>query len=128
MKIKDFIKESARDLIALGSWIFFIIVVVRIYLLSNYSYLSQFIVGALVFFPLIFLFGANMYAGLGLIILIFTTLFYNNLNFTIFGIFIYLLLLVSLIFLKYDKMKVLKGVLFGLAATGISYYVVNLIF
>ena len=124
----EYIKETARDLIALGSPIFFIIVIARIYLLSNYSYLSQFIIGALIFFPLMFLFKANMYSGLGLIVLIFTTLFYNNLKFTIFGIAIYLLLLASLIYLKYDKKKVIMGIIFGAIATGISYYVVRFLF
>lgn len=124
----NWLKETARDLIALGSPVFFIIVITRIYLLSNYSYLSQFIIGAVIFFPLMFLFKANMYAGLGLIVLIFTTLFYNNLNFTIFGIFIYLLLLASLNYLKIERMKILKGIIFGLISTRISYYAVNLLF
>ncbi len=124
----EYIKETARDLIALGSPIFFIIVIARIYLLSNYSYLSQFIIGALIFFPLMFLLKANIYSGLGLIVLIFTTLFYNNLKFTIFGIAVYLLLLASLIYLKYDRKKVIMGIILGAISTGISYYAVRLIF
>ena len=123
-----YLKETARDLIALGSPVFFIIVIARIYLLSNYSYLSQFIIGAIIFLPLIFLFKANMYAGLGLIVLIFTTLFYNNLNFTIFAIVIYLLLLASLVYLKYDKKKIIISVILGAIATGIGYYAVRFLF
>ena len=124
----EYLKETARDLIALGSLVFFIIVIARIYLLSNYSYLGQFVLSALIFFPLMFLLKANMYAGLGLIVLIFTTLFYNNLNFTIFGIAIYLLLLASLIYLKYDKKKVIIGVILGAISTGISYYSIQYLF
>lgn len=124
----EYIKETARDLIALGSPVFFIIVLARIFLLSDYNYLSQFIIGALIFFPLMFLLKANMYSGLGLIVLIFTTLFYNNLKFTIFGIAVYLTLLISLIYLKYDKKKVIMGATLGAISTAISYYSIQYLF
>ena len=53
---KNFLKELARDFIALGSPIFFIIVIVRISLLSNYEYLSQFIIAGVLFLISVFLF------------------------------------------------------------------------
>jgi len=77
---KNFLKEIARDFIALGSPIFFIIVVARISLLSNFEYLSQFIIAGILFIISVFSFKVNLYSGLGLIVLVFTTLFYNNLN------------------------------------------------
>ena len=128
MKYENLLKEIARDFIALGSPIFFIIVIARIYLLSNYSYLSQFVIGAIIFFPLMFLFKANMYSGLGLITLVFISLFYNDLKFTIFGILIYMIAIASLFYLKKDKLEIIKGIAFGAIAIGISYYIVKLIF
>ena len=128
MKRKNLLREIARDFIALGSPVFFILVIARIYLLSNFEYLSQFIIAGVLFFILIFLFKGNLYSGLGLIVLVFTTLFYNNLKFSIFAILVYLGLMVSMIYLKTDKEKIFKGVLAGAISTVISYFTVDFIF
>lgn len=125
---REYLREAARDLIALGSPVFFIIVIARVYLLSNYSYLSQFIIGAAIFLPLAFFFKSNMYSGMGLIVLIFTTLFYNDLKFTVFGTAVYLLLLASLTYLDYDRKKIILGTFIGAISTGISWYAVKFLF
>ena len=128
MKAKKFLEEYARDIIALGSPIFFILVLARIFLLSNYSYLSQFFIAGIIFSLLAYFFRANIYSGLGLIVLIFTTLYYNRINFTIFAIFIYLLLIASLFYLKKEKSEVIKGIIFGLICAGISWIAVEKLF
>ena len=128
MKFKYSLKEIVRDFIALGSPIFFILVIVRVSLLSNFEYLSQFVIAGILFIVLFFFIKINMYSGLSLIVLIFTTLYYNNLRFWIFASLAYLGLLVSLIYLKEDKKKIAYGVLLGIISTIISYFTVNLIF
>lgn len=128
MNLSKIKKEIARDVIALGSPIFFLLVVARIFLLSNYAYLSQFIISGILFFPIAFFSKPNYYSGLGLVVLIFTTKYYGDLKFALFGAFIYLILLASLVYLKEDKIKILKGIFLGLISTGISYYAVNLFF
>lgn len=128
MKTQIFLRETARDLIALGSPIFFLLVLARIFLISNYSYLSQFVFAGILFFPLAYFFKANIYSGLGLIILIFTTLYYNEIKFTIFAIFLYLLLIVSLFYLKKEKIKITKGIIFALVSSGISWFAVKSLF
>jgi hypothetical protein len=128
MKINYSLKEIARDFIALGSPIFFILVIVRVSLLSNFEYLSQFVIAGILFIVLFFFIKINMYSGLSLIVLIFTTLYYNNLRFWIFASLAYLGLLFSLIYLKEDKKKIAYGVLLGIISTIISYFTVNLIF
>ena len=128
MNVSKIKKEAARDIIALGSPVFFLLVIARIFLLSNYAYLSQFIIAGILFLAMMFFIKANYYSGLGLIVLIFTAKYYGDLKFALFGAFLYLLLLASLIYLKEDKMKIVKGILFGLISAGISYYAINLIF
>jgi len=125
---KNFLKETARDFIALGSPLFFIIVIARISFLSNYEYLSQFIIAGSLFLILMYTFKSNMHSGLGIIILTFTMLYYNNLKFGIFGVLIYALLIISLMYLDKSKKSVFKGVLLGAISTLISYFTVNLIF
>lgn len=125
---REILKETARDIIALGSPVFFILVIARIFLLSNFAYLSEFIISGILFIPLMYFLKANIYSGLGLIVLIFTGIYYDNLNFAIFAAFIYILLVVSLICLKEDKTKVIKGIILGLVSAGVGYYLVKLIF
>ena len=122
------INETARDLIALGGIPFFILVIARVWLISKEYYQFQFIFGGIIFLILMFLFKSNIHSGLGLIVLIFTTIYYNNLNFGIFASLAYCLLIFSLIYLKKDKKEILKGILFGGISSSISYYLVGILF
>ena len=102
VKKTDWLSETARDLVALGSVGFFLLVLVRVYMLDNPQYFSQFVLAGVVFLLLFAVFKSNIYSGLGLIVLIFTSLYYADLKFTIFGGVAYVLLLGSLFYLKYD--------------------------
>lgn len=124
----NLLREFARDIIALGSPIFFLLVLIRISMIPKYDYLSQFLIAGVLFLILMFLFKANLYSGLGIIVLIFTSLYYDYNLFTIFGVLVYSLLFFSLIYLKNEKSKVFRGFLFGLISSGVSYYAVKLIF
>src|SRR3989344_4200093 len=108
MKTEKFLKEFARDVIALGSPVFFILVLARIFLLSYF-------------------FKSNLYSGLGLIVLVFTTLYYTEIRFTIFAVFLYFLLVASLFYLKKEKSEIIKGIFFALISAGVSYYFVRIL-
>ena len=122
------IKEVARDFVALGSPIFFILIIARILFLSNYEYLSQFIIAGILFSGFFYFFKSNLYSGLGIISLIFTTLYYNDLRFSIFVFFIYIGLIASLIYLKTEEKEIFLGTLFGIVSTALSYLLVDFIF
>ena len=128
MKDKNWFKEFARDFVALGSPVFFVLVLARISILSQPYYLSQFIIAAVIFFLLMILFKSDLYSGLAFIVLIFTSLYYNDLKFSIVAVLIYFGLIASLIYLKTEKNKLFKGILFGAISTAISYYLVGKIF
>ncbi len=123
-----FLKETARDLIAFGSPVFFILVLVRVSLLPHPEYLSQFIVAGIFFVILSVLLKIEKRAGLGLIILAFTIIYYNNRNFAIFSIALYALFLYSLYYLKTEKLEIAKSIAIGIIATGVSYYSVGFLF
>lgn len=128
MKDKNWFKEFARDFVALGSPVFFVLVLARISILSQPYYLSQFIIAGVIFFLLMILFKSDLYSGLAFIVLIFTSLYYNDLKFSIIALLVYFGLIASLIYLKTEKNKVIKGILFGAISTAISYYLVGKIF
>ncbi len=128
LKDKISLKEIARDIIALGSPVFFILVIARIYLLSNFQYLSQFLISGFLFLVLFFIFKANIYSGLGLIVLIFTSIYYNDLKFGIFGALLYLGLILSLVYLNKGKKEIFNGILLGAVSALISYFAVKVFF
>lgn len=119
------LKTAARDVIAIGGIPFFILVLVRVYLLHNPEYFSQFVISGVVFIGLFFLFKQNIYAGLGLIVLVFLSLYYNERVFTITGIIGYICLLAGLFYLKEDWKKVLLGILLGAIGIGAVFLVLG---
>lgn len=124
---KRWLNELARDLIALGGIPFLILTIVRVSVIKPY-YPMQFIISSVVFFILKAVFGGTLRAGIGLILVVFTSLFYNSLLFATFASLVYIGLVISLFYLKEDKMKILKGVLLGGISTGAGYFIVRLIF
>jgi hypothetical protein len=114
-KSVDVWKNIARDFIALGSIPFFILVLVRIWILDQPLYLAQFILAGIFFFGGFLRLRKNMvlYSGLSLVILFFTGVHYADQRFWIFGSLIYVGLIGGLYYLEYDKNKIWNGVLWG---------------
>lgn len=113
--------KGARDLISLGGIPFFILVLVRVHLLNNPQYFNQFIFSGAIFLLLFFIFKLNLYSGLGLIVVFFTSLYYSEMQFSIFGSIAYVLVIASLLYLKYDSKKVFLGILAGIVGIGAGY-------
>ena len=118
--------EIARDLVALGSIPFFILVLVRVYLLNKPDYFSQFLIAGILLILLSFVIKINLYSGLALVILVFTNLYYQDAKYAVFSIVAYILLLGSLIYLKKEKKQVFFGLVFGGVFTALTYYLVNM--
>ena len=122
---KNWLKEGARDIIALGSIPFFIIVLIRVSMLDKPFYFFQFLIGSMLFLILFAIFKQNVYAGLGLIVVSFTSLYYDQMRFMVFAIILYGLAIASLFYLKYDKKNIIKGIVFGFLSMVISYLIVK---
>ena len=124
----EYIKDLARDLIAIGSPIFFIIVLTRVYLLSNWEYFSQFLIAGVLFYIAAILLKTDKRAGLGVVLLIFMTIFYNNENFSWFARGLFILFIGALYYLEVEKLEIAKSIALGAITTGISYYSVGFLF
>jgi hypothetical protein len=117
----DWVKEVARDIIALGGLPFFILVLTRIWILDKPEYFLQFFVAGIVF-GLVFLWlKQDSYAGLSLITVFFTSFYYDDFLYTLVVSVAYLLLLGSLIYLGRDWKKVGFGVLIGIFGIVVSF-------
>ncbi|MBI2046923.1 hypothetical protein HYT26_02045 [Candidatus Pacearchaeota archaeon] len=127
---KDWKKELARDCAALGGIFFYALVVARVAMLQNWNYVFQFVFAAVVFFLLaaVFRFKAEAHAGLGFVLLVLISLYYKNMFFASFAILVYIALILSLFYLKAEKMRVWKGILAGAASTAIGYFIASLLF
>ncbi len=124
---KKWIDEFARDLIAFGSIPFLILTIARVSVMQIY-YPMQFIIGSALFFILKLVFRGNLHAGIGFILLGFTSLYYDSALFLIFAFFVYVSLIFALFYLKRDKKEIVKGILFGGISAGMSYLITRSIF
>lgn len=120
--------EAARDLIALGGLPFYFLVLVRSTIGGYLSFLSHVAVAL----PVLYLLskavrGSNLHIARGFILVIFTSIFYSALPFTVFSILVWCGMIYSLTYLKVGTTEILKGIALGVASVIISYSLTLLI-
>ena len=120
-------KELARDLIALGGIPFLVLTIVRVSVIQAY-YPMQFIISSAVFFILRAIFKCALRAGIGLILVVFTSLFYGHPLFAVFASLVYIGIVISLFYLKKEKREIWKGILLGAISATVGYLIVRVIF
>lgn len=125
LKIKPLINEIARDSLAIGSIPIFIIVAIRSTIGEHYIFLYQIFLAGLILFILSLFLKSQNHLTRGIVLYIFTILFYNDIKYTIFATALIILILISLIYLKYSKKQILFGILTGLISSGISYWILK---
>ena len=119
---KEWIKETARDLIALGGLPFFLLVLVRVSIPpAHTNYVLQFVISGVIFFILSIFLKPNLNAGLSFILLILVSIFYGDWKFGILAGIMYVLLIASLFYLKKDWKSILKGILAGAISVALGY-------
>jgi len=121
MKMDNWKNNLARDLIAIGGIPFFILVLIRVWMLNNPQYFMQFAVSGILFGGLFYFFKQDTYSGLGLIILIFTSLYYKDVLYSIFGGVTYVLMLGCLMYIGRNWKNIGLGILFGIFCIAISF-------
>ena len=125
---KNWKKEVARDTLALGSIPFYFLVIIRAVIGKYAVFVYQVLIAVIVLFILAKLIkNSNLHIARGLVLFVFTSLFYNDLFYTSFVFLIFLIMLVSSAYLKEEKAKIAKGVLLGVVTSLVSYYLAMLI-
>ena len=120
--MKNWKKEVGRDLLAFGSIPFFLLVMARSLTGNYYGFVFQTLI-ALIFIHLIGLkIDFNRHLSRIFVLIVFTILFYNQFIFTIFAIVVGLIMLLSLIYLKESFKRILFGLIFGVLASLLGYY------
>lgn len=129
LKISNNIKEEvARDLIALGGLPFYFLVIVRSSIGDYFTFLCQILIALLVLYLISKVVkNSNLHIARGFILVIFTSIFYEALPFTIFSILVWGCMIISLMYLKIDNKEIIKGVASGVVGVIIAYTLTLLI-
>ncbi len=129
LKISNNIKEEvARDLIALGGLPFYFLVIVRSSIGDYFTFLCQILIALLVLYLISKVVkNSNLHIARGFILVIFTSIFYEALPFTIFSILVWGCMIISLRYLKIDNKEIIKGVASGVVSVIIAYTLTLLI-
>jgi hypothetical protein len=126
---KFWIKETARDIIALGSIVFYFLVVGRALVGPFWVFFTFLCSSAAALLIIYFLHkGFETYIARGIILAIGTSYFYGDMIFTLFASAVYILMVISSSFLGNSIKKIIKGIIFGLISTGVGYLIAELFF
>jgi len=116
-------KELARDLLALGSWIFYLLVIVRALIKPYRPLTDQLIIAAITLILLSLLIkNSDTYLAKAIILAFFTSIFYNDNLFSLFAAIVIIGMLISSHYLENSKTKIAKGIIIGIIATLLGYY------
>ena len=128
----DWKRQTARDIVALGSIPFYALVLIRVLVGEKlhpfYALTYQLLLAAAIILLISFAVKkANSYASRSFALLVFTSLNYMDLYYTIFASLLWMLLLFSLNGLKEKKSDIVKGIIVGAFASAASYCIINMI-
>lgn len=116
-------KEIARDLLGMASIPFYIIFIARAVIGEYMIFVHQLLIAAAVIALLgLLIKKADMYMARGLIMVVFSSLFYKDMRFTFFAAVMYFMLLFAVRYLKKDTFSMAKGLLLGGIGCIIAYF------
>jgi hypothetical protein len=111
----DWKNDLSRDVKALGSIVFYLLVVARAAIGPFFPFIYQLLIAlVIVYLFSLFVKAYDAYVARALIVATFTTLFYRDLIFGIFAFLVFAALIVSTLHLGSSKGKVCKGILVGI--------------
>ena len=123
---ENFKKELSRDFLALGSWVFFLLIIGRILVLPyRWPYLDNIIGIGLFILILEFTFKNKIdyYVSRAVVLAYFTSIFYENYNYNIFVSIAFVGLFVSSWYLGKDWKRSVFGLLLGMILIGLSFLI-----
>lgn len=117
--------ELARDTLAIGGLVFYLMFIARAIIAPYYDYALQLITALIIFQILILIIkDTENHIGRGFIAAFFTIIFYNVQSFTIFAFIVYIFVIISAIYLQKTKAQITKGLILGIVSTALAYYLV----
>ena len=120
-------KEAARDVLALGSWIFYLIVIARALIKPYRPFVDQVVIAGVVLLVLLFLIkDSDGYLARGLVLVVFTSIFYQDNLFTGFVFLAMIGMIASSWYVGNSFRKIVVGLVVGGVGVGVGYCVAGL--
>ncbi len=124
-------KEIARDVLALGSLPFYLIVIIRAIVGKYRPFVYQMVIALVTIIILAYLFKkTDQYVARAIPIVFFSSIFYNELLYTIFACLMLVVLIISSSYLLKPKLRIrtiVKGIVIGVFSTIVAYYLTPLL-
>ena len=120
---KDWKYEIARDSMAFGSILFYFIALIRSTIGDHMIFVYQLLIAIIFLIISSFIVkNANHHIARAFVILVFTTLFYKDNPFTFFAVLLWIVVVGSALYIKESKKSIYKGIVLGIVAALVSYY------
>lgn len=125
---KDWKHEIARDSVAFGSILFFLIVIIRAIIGKYMPFVYQLLIALGILIILGFIIkNTNQHIARAFVLVVFTSLFYKETLFTVFAVLLWVFMLLAAFYIKVKKEAIAKGVILGVFAALVSYYASSLL-
>jgi len=120
---KDWKYELARDGMAFGSILFYIIIMARSLIGEYMVFVYQLSIAIIILVISSFIIkNANHHIARAFVLVVFTSLFYKDNLFTIFAALIWVFMILSAFYIKENKKSIFKGVVLGIVVSLVSYF------
>ncbi len=120
---KDWKYEIARDTMAFGSILFYLIVIIRAIIGKYMPFVYQLLIAlAILILSSVIIKNTDHHIARAFVLVVFTSLFYKDNFYTIFVSFVWFLMIGSAFYIKINKKSIFKGIVLGVIATLVSYW------
>ena len=120
---KDWKYELARDGMAFGSILFYIIIMARSLIGEYMVFVYQLSIAIIILIISSFIIkGANHHLARAFVLVVFTSLFYKDSLFTVFAASLWVFMIGAVFYIKENKKSIFKGVVLGIVVTLASYF------
>ena len=120
---KNWKYEIARDSMAFGSILFYLIVLARSTIGEYMTFVYQLLIAlAFLIISSFFIKKANHHLARAFVLVVFTSLFYKDAPFTVFAASLWVFMIGSAFYIKENKKSIFKGIVLGIVAALAGYY------
>lgn len=120
---KDWKYEIARDGMAFGSILFYVIVMARSLIGEYMVFVYQLSIAIIILIISSFIIkNANHHLARAFVLVIFTSLFYKDSLFTVFAALLWVFMIGAAFYMKENKESIFKGIVLGIVVALVSYF------
>ena len=120
--------EIARDTMAFGSILFYLIVIIRAIIGKYMPFVYQLLIALAILIVLSFVIkNANHHLARAFVLVVFTSLFYKDKLFTAFALMLWFFMILTAFYIKENRKSIFKGIALGFIAALAGYYLSSFI-